>query len=251
VKINTTLFSIGLLAAALLMLTTGCGTKYHTLKITTDPTGADVVFDGKTQSNTPTAVAMPKDGRDHYLFIGKTGCEEIRKVFSRNAYPQSLDLVLDCEPESTALADGGEIGSGPADGAGLPGAGDDSSVAVDTADGRPMDRERFVNDDIYFAYDSSVLSADAQMNLKRKARWLKANPNIAFIIEGHTDERGTGAYNLALGDRRAQRTMAFLKDLGITEDRMLTVSFGEERPAVTGAGEQVWSLNRRVHTAIE
>lgn len=114
-----------------------------------------------------------------------------------------------------------------------------------------MDRERFVNEDVYFAYDSSVLSGEAQANLQRKARWLQANPNIAIIIEGHTDERGTGAYNLALGDRRAQRVEAYFKDLGIAADRMLTVSFGEERPAVTGAGEEIWSRNRRAHTAIE
>jgi peptidoglycan-associated lipoprotein len=71
------------------------------------------------------------------------------------------------------------------------------------------------------------------------------------IIEGHTDERGTGAYNLALGDRRAQRVLAYFRELGIDEKRLMTVSFGEERPVDPAPTEQAWSQNRRAHTAIE
>ncbi len=252
-KLNRTYFGGGLLVLLLLLFTTGCGTKYHTLKLTSDPSGAEVIFDGKTQSNTPTAISVPKDKRDHYLFVGKEGCEEIRKVFRQNEYPESLNLLLDCDPDVAVLGAGDGAGtqaeSGLSDDQLARDA--DGTASVEGGDGRPMNRERFINEDIYFAYDSAVLNAEAQANLQRKARWLQANPNIAFIIQGHTDERGTVAYNLALGDRRAQRVESYLKDLGITADRMLTVSFGEEQPVDSTSSEQAWSRNRRVHTAIE
>ena len=249
-KLNRTHFGGGLLVLLLLLATTGCGTKYHTLKLTSEPSGAEVIFDGKTQSNTPTVISVPKDKRDHYLFVGKTGCEEIRKVFRQNEYPQSLNLLLDCDLDQAALGEGQTAGTQFQEGSGISddqlGRAADGTTSVEGGDGRPMDRERFVNEDVYFAYDSSALNGDAQANLQRKARWLQANPNIAFIIQGHTDERGTVAYNLALGDRRAQRVEAYLREMGITADRMLTVSFGEEQPVDPASNEQAWSRNRRV-----
>jgi peptidoglycan-associated lipoprotein len=111
-------------------------------------------------------------------------------------------------------------------------------------------RERFVSEDIFFDYDSAVLTADAQVILQDKAQWLKANPRVIVSIEGHTDERGTVAYNLALGNQRAENAKNFLIRLGVRAGSLRTVSYGEERPLDPGSGESAWSRNRRVHFEI-
>lgn len=105
----------------------------------------------------------------------------------------------------------------------------------------------FLNEDVYFEFDSSALLSAAQDVLKRKAAWLRENPDASAIIEGHCDERGTNEYNLALGDRRANSAKAFLMDLGIAEYRLTTISYGEERPVDAGHYEEAWAKNRRAH----
>jgi peptidoglycan-associated lipoprotein len=127
--------------------------------------------------------------------------------------------------------------------AGRPGAGGASIGATE--------RAAFENEDIYFAYDSSALTPQAQDILRKKAGFLKANPNVKVTVEGHTDERGTNEYNLALGEARARSAKAFLVDLGIPAARMATISYGEERPVAKGANEEAWSKNRRAHFVIE
>ncbi len=112
-------------------------------------------------------------------------------------------------------------------------------------------RERFMNQDIYFAFDQSVLTAEAQAVLQDKAQWLRSRPDVSVIIEGHCDERGTNEYNIALGDRRAESAKAFLVNLGISASRMTTVSYGEERPADPGHNEAAWAKNRRAHFVIQ
>lgn len=104
--------------------------------------------------------------------------------------------------------------------------------------------------DAFFGYDESTLSADAQAALTSSANWLRANPQYNLLIEGHTDERGTEQYNLALGDRRANTARQFLTALGIDGNRLRTVSYGEERPFATGSNESAWSQNRRAHLVI-
>jgi len=106
-------------------------------------------------------------------------------------------------------------------------------------------------EDIFFEYDKSTLTPAAQETLTQKARWLKANTNVSVVIEGHCDERGTNEYNLALGDRRAAGTQAFLIDLGISPKRLVTISYGEERPIISGNSEKSWAKNRRAHLAVE
>lgn len=98
---------------------------------------------------------------------------------------------------------------------------------------------------IYFDYDSSELKPAAQDILTKKAAWLEANGGYKIKIEGHCDERGSTEYNLALGSRRAEAAAKFLNALGISSDRITTVSYGEEKPAVEGKGESAWSKNRR------
>jgi len=104
-----------------------------------------------------------------------------------------------------------------------------------------------MQEDIYFEFDRSFLSPMAQQNLKAKAEWLMANPDVSVTIEGHCDERGTFEYNLALGDRRAESAKAFLVDLGIDAKRLATISYGEERPVDPRHNEEAWAKNRRAH----
>jgi peptidoglycan-associated lipoprotein len=112
-------------------------------------------------------------------------------------------------------------------------------------------REMFENEDVLFEFDSASLTAEAQEILRAKAEWLRDNPGVRVLIEGHCDERGTNEYNLALGDRRAFSSKAFLTDLGIDGARLSTISYGEERPIASGSSEDAWAKNRRAHFVIK
>jgi len=99
---------------------------------------------------------------------------------------------------------------------------------------------------IYFAYDSFNLDGVAKSSLGGHAAWLRSNPGVNVQVEGHTDERGTTEYNLALGERRAASVRDYLISQGIEAGRLSTISYGEERPSVSGASnEATWSRNRR------
>jgi peptidoglycan-associated lipoprotein len=118
--------------------------------------------------------------------------------------------------------------------------------------GMSSDDKMTINiEDIYFEFDRSTLTAESQEILTKKAMWLKANRNVKVVIEGHCDNRGTNEYNLALGDRRAASTKAFLVNMGITPSRLITISYGEERPLVDGQNEEAWAKNRRAHFEVE
>lgn len=98
---------------------------------------------------------------------------------------------------------------------------------------------------IYFDFDKSFIKLEYRAVLQAKAEFLKDNPNIHIRIEGNCDERGTNEYNLALGERRADSAAKFLVSLGISPDRIETISYGEERPLALGHGEGAWAQNRR------
>ena len=104
--------------------------------------------------------------------------------------------------------------------------------------------------DAYFDYDQSDLREDARTALAADAEWLKKYPTVQVLIEGYCDERGTGAYNLALGDRRANAAKEYLVSLGIDASRLRTVSYGEERPFCSDSNESCWQQNRRAHLLI-
>jgi peptidoglycan-associated lipoprotein len=104
--------------------------------------------------------------------------------------------------------------------------------------------------DAFFGYDESALSADAQSALSNSASWLKQHPSYNVLIEGHTDERGTEQYNLALGDHRANTAKEYLATLGVDSSRMRTVSYGLERPFDPGHSEDAWAKNRRAHLVL-
>ena len=107
-----------------------------------------------------------------------------------------------------------------------------------------------VGDRVFFNYDSAELDSDAQELLQDQVAWLKQYSNVSIIIEGHCDERGTREYNLALGEKRAQSVKNYLISLGISSDRISTISYGKERPAVVGSNDGAWAQNRRSVTVV-
>jgi peptidoglycan-associated lipoprotein len=109
----------------------------------------------------------------------------------------------------------------------------------------PPPPKEIVLNTIYFDFDKYNLRADAKEMLKANAQTLKDNPEVAVLIEGHCDERGTVEYNLALGERRANAAKQYLVDMGIAASRIRTISYGEERPADPGHNEAAWAKNRR------
>jgi peptidoglycan-associated lipoprotein len=113
------------------------------------------------------------------------------------------------------------------------------------------DKAHFESEDIYFEFDQYILSDTAKQNLNKKAQWLKNFPGAKAVIEGHCDERGSAEYNLALGQKRADAAMQYLVSLGISADRISTVSFGKEKPIDTGHNEAAWAKNRRAHFVLQ
>ena len=107
-----------------------------------------------------------------------------------------------------------------------------------------------VGNTVYFGFDSAELSGSAQATLDRQAAFLNVNPALVVIVEGHADERGTREYNLALGDRRAIAVRDYLLAKGLNSARIRTVSYGKERPAVSGSNEDAWEKNRRAATVL-
>ncbi|MCF8035149.1 MAG: peptidoglycan-associated lipoprotein Pal [Desulfarculaceae bacterium] len=112
-------------------------------------------------------------------------------------------------------------------------------------------RDIFVNTDIHFEYDRYDLTPEAKQILNEKSAYLQQHPSVKVIIEGHTDERGSNAYNMALGEKRAKAAEAYLGAMGISPQRMEAVSYGEERPLVMGQTEEAFAANRRVHFVIK
>ena len=106
-----------------------------------------------------------------------------------------------------------------------------------------------VGDRVYFDYDSAELDADAQELLQHQAAWFKQHNILVVTIEGHCDERGTREYNLALGEKRAQAVKNYLS--GFADfPRIVTISYGKERPAVIGSNDGAWGQNRRSVTKV-
>jgi peptidoglycan-associated lipoprotein len=155
----------------------------------------------------------------------------------------ALLLLAACSsaPETTP---GGPGGPG---GAGGPGAGVGSRNIVP---GSQQDLEASAGDRIFFAFDRSDITPEAQEILARQADWLRRYPNVTVTIEGHCDERGTREYNLALGERRAQAAKNVLVAMGIPASRISTISYGKERPAVLGSTEEAYAQNRRAVTVV-
>lgn len=181
-------------------------------------------------------------------FVG-AGCS----LFSNEVPPEDLTPV----PE--AIDDPGYNATGLGAGAGgqfAPGSGSGVGEWVDsTSNVGGADDQGWVLADpsgnrlnmpiIYFAYDSDLLVPSETANLDRIAAYMADKPTLGLLIEGHCDQRGTEEYNRALGERRANAIRAYLAGKGVPDERMKTISYGEDKPAVQGSGENVWRQNRR------
>lgn len=155
--------------------------------------------------------------------------------YKLTAVISALFLLAACEtaPDGSGSSTGGGYGSG-----------------ADATPGTQGDLTTNVGDRVFFAYDSSVLSPEAQRTMERQAAWLNQYTNISVTLEGHCDERGTREYNLALGERRAAAAKKYLVGLGISPARISTISYGKERPAVVGSNPSAWAQNRRAVTVV-
>ncbi len=106
-------------------------------------------------------------------------------------------------------------------------------------------------DRVYFGFDQYNLTNEAMEVLQEQARFLVDNPEASVVVEGHTDDRGTRDYNLALGERRAVSVKNYLIANGVDAGRIRVISYGKERPAVVGANEAAWAQNRRAVTLVK
>jgi peptidoglycan-associated lipoprotein len=105
--------------------------------------------------------------------------------------------------------------------------------------------------DVFFGYDSWTISEDGRQALTRDAEWMKSNVSALVKVEGHCDERGTSAYNLVLGEKRAKAVRNYLVELGVNANRLSVVSYGKERPSCNEHAESCYQQNRRGHLALK
>jgi peptidoglycan-associated lipoprotein len=108
-----------------------------------------------------------------------------------------------------------------------------------------------VGDRVFFDFDRSTIRADQRPVLQRQAEWMGRYPDVRVQVEGHTDERGTREYNLALGQRRANAARDVLVASGVNGSRISTISYGKDRPAALGSDEASWAQNRRAVTVVQ
>ena len=104
--------------------------------------------------------------------------------------------------------------------------------------------------DVFFGFDSWNITEDGRQALEADAEWLRSNPGKVILIEGHCDERGTQAYNLVLGEKRAKSMRNFLVELGVSANRLKTVSYGKDRPFCKESDETCYRQNRRGHVVV-
>lgn len=156
----------------------------------------------------------------------------------RAVVPEPAPPVAEAPPPPPALPPPAP----PAPAAAAPALSEDEIFARKTLD--ELNAERPL-DIVYFAYDRADLGDDARGLLTRNAEWLRRWPSTRIAVEGHSDERGTAEYNLALGERRAQAVHAYLVSLGVDGSRVQTLSKGKEAPACLDPNEACWQRNRR------
>jgi len=154
-----------------------------------------------------------------------------------------------------SMAGGAGSGAGGAGAAGAGGAGSGAGAATGTTIPSLPSPKEFVESaalrDVFFDFDKYDVRPADKGTLDENAKWLKSNTAALLLIEGHTDERGTNEYNLALGERRAKATRDYLVSVGIDAGRITVISYGEERPVCTDKTEACWAKNRRAHFLVK
>src|SRR5690242_1028739 len=159
---------------------------------------------------------------------------------------RSLSLLAGVLLLAACASDNADKGGAAGAGAGA----NAPTTASSPAPGSPQDFIQNVGDRVFFDFDKSDIKPEGRTVLQRQADWLKKYPNVTVSVEGHCDERGTREYNLALGERRATAVKKMLVALGVAANRVSTISYGKERPAVVGSTEAAWAQNRRGVTVI-
>lgn len=171
----------------------------------------------------------------------------MKKLIMLFASVMALSTLTACDSTNSArIEEGGDIDSSLID--------DSSMVTVDSAYSdnynlSAADRQKFEalkqDNIIYFAYDSDRIAPQYEGLIQSHATFLRNHPEITVIIEGHTDERGTPEYNVALGERRAKSVALYMQNLGVAATQMSIVSYGEEKPLDLGITEESFAKNRR------
>jgi peptidoglycan-associated lipoprotein len=126
-----------------------------------------------------------------------------------------------------------------------------AAVSSGPVPGSQEDLVANVGDRVFYAFDSSKLSTDAQGTLDRQSAWLAKYPQVSVLVAGNTDDRGTEEYNLALGQRRANSARDYLVAKGTASSRISTISYGKDRPTAVGDDEQAWAQNRNAITSVK
>ncbi len=170
----------------------------------------------------------------------------------------ALALLSACETASQKVVSGGTSSSSGSTSSSTSSSVDKKTSSVDKkkslfaqAKQTAADKLIAVGDRVLFDYDSAKLDSSAKIMLDAQSRFLRANTDLNFIVEGHCDERGTREYNLALGEQRATAVRDYLVIQGIDPDRIKVISYGKEKPAVVGSNGMAWSKNRRAVTVID
>ena len=162
----------------------------------------------------------------------------------------ALLLLAACETASEKSGSGSGAGGAAAPSGG---AGSGGTTTAKLPGPKPGSAEDFVvnvGDRVFFDFDKYNLKPKARETLRRQAAWLKRYAGVVIAVEGHCDERGTREYNLALGERRANSAKNYLVALGVSPNRIRTISYGKERPAVAGSNKAAWAQNRRSVTSV-
>ena len=152
----------------------------------------------------------------------------------------AISLLSACETASQKVVTGTSASGSPSS-ASASSSVDKKKSLFAAAKQTAADKLIAVGDRVLFDYDSATLESSAKILLDAQSRFLRANTDLNFIIEGHCDERGTREYNLALGEQRATAVRDYLVIQGIDPDRIKVISYGKEKPAVVGSNTMAWS----------
>jgi len=160
----------------------------------------------------------------------------------------SVALLAGCEGTTGTTKDDSSVTSSGTGSSSSDSATTSAAVSGSAWAGHPLDdpNSLLTKRTVYFEFDESIILEQDRPILEAHAQYLSQNPSAAITLEGHTDERGTREYNLALGERRSITVRQYMSLLGGSGQQLRTLSYGEERPAATGHNEEAWALNRRV-----
>ena len=164
---------------------------------------------------------------------------------------RAVALLSACETASQKVVSGGASSSSGSTSSSTSSSVDKKKSLFAQAKQTASDKLVAVGDRVLFNYDSAKLDSSAKILLDAQSRFLRANTDLNFLVEGHCDERGTREYNLALGEQRATAVRDYLVIQGIDPDRIKVISYGKEKPAVVGSNGMAWSKNRRAVTVID